>query len=312
MIFRKIFFYVFLFLTMHSAWALNDCPKEPPVPTQEQMAEMRKNAKDRGFLWTITKNGKTSHLYGSIHLSKLDWRVPGAAVMQAVRQSDALAFELNLQDTETTKTLNEQLTKSTSFEIPAQLKERIARLPASNCLSSSEWATLPPETKVAFLSGLTLVKEGFHAGYGIELVFTTMANRMRKPVIAIETVQEQMSALAPINPTHALLSYEKLLASVESGASNSVTLKTLKAWAESDLATLNSYADWCLCMNSADDRLQIKKILDDRNLVMAERIDKLNSQYRSVFTAVGSLHMVGETGLPKLFEKLGYTVERVF
>jgi len=312
MLFRKLFFYSSLFLTVHSTWAQNDCPKEPPVPTQEQIAEMRKNAKDRGFLWRITKNGKSSHLYGSIHLSKMDWRVPGAATMQAIRQSDALAFELNLQDPEVQKVLKVQQITPPASELPAQLKDRIARLPASNCLTTSDWASLTPEAKVAYLNGLTLVKEGVHAGYGIELVFTSMANRMRKPVIAIETVQEQMSALAPINPSHALSNYEKLIASVESGVSNSITLKTLKVWSESDFATLNNYADWCQCMNSANDRLQIKRILDDRNVVMAERIDKLNSQYRSVFIAIGSLHMVGETGLPKLFEKLGYTVERVF
>lgn len=297
---------------MHNALAQNDCPKEPPVPTQEQMAEMRKNAKDRGFLWRITKNGKTSHLYGSIHLSKIDWRVPGTAIMQAVRQSDALAFELNLQDPEAQSVLKAQHTNPPTFELSPQLKDRIARLPASNCLSPSDWASLSPQTKVTYLNGLPILKEGFHAGYGIELVFTTIANRMRKPVLAIETVQEQMLALAPINPAQALVSYEKLVASVEAGASNSITFKTLKAWAESDFATLNTYADWCQCMDSADDRLHMKKILDDRNAVMVERIDKLNSQYRSVFTAVGSLHMVGETGLPKLLEKLGYTVERIF
>ena len=310
--FRKIFFYASFFLTVNSASAQNDCPKEPPVPTQEQMVEMRKNAKDRGFLWKITKNGKTSHLYGSIHLSKMDWRVPGAVTMQAVRQSDALAFELNLQDPEAQKILKVQHTNSPASELPPKLKDRIARLPASNCLSTSDWASLAPETKVAYLSGLPILMAGYHQGYGIELVFTAIANRMRKPILAIETVQEQMAALVPINPSQALISYEKLVASIEAGTSNSVTFKTLKTWAESDFTTLNSYADWCQCMISVDDKLQMKKILDDRNVVMAERIDKLNLQYRSVFAAVGSLHMVGETGLPKLFEKLGYTVERVF
>lgn len=164
MISKYLLFCISLVLTMHNALAQNDCPKEPPVPTQEQMAEMRKNAKDRGFLWRITKNGKTSHLYGSIHLSKIDWRVPGTAIMQAVRQSDALAFELNLQDPEAQSVLKAQHTNPPTFELSPQLKDRIARLPASNCLSPSDWASLSPQTKVTYLNGLPILKEGFHAG----------------------------------------------------------------------------------------------------------------------------------------------------
>ena len=50
---------------------------------------------------------------------------------------------------------------------------------------------------------------------------------------------------------------------------------------------------------------------DDRNVALAERIDALHAQGRRVFVAVGSLHMGGGTGLPKLLADKGFAVERV-
>jgi uncharacterized protein len=56
----------------------------------------------------------------------------------------------------------------------------------------------------------------------------------------------------------------------------------------------------------------MKRLLNDRNLPMAERIDTLHSQGRKVFTAIGTLHMISPTGLPALMQKRGYVVEKVF
>ena len=52
-------------------------------------------------------------------------------------------------------------------------------------------------------------------------------------------------------------------------------------------------------------------MLDDRNPALAERIDALHMGGKSVFAAVGSLHMVGKLGLPLLMAQRGYQVERV-
>ncbi len=309
---RKILCLLPFIFTISSVFAQSDCPKEPQAPTAEQTAEMRRNAKDCGFLWKLTKNGKVSHLYGTIHLSKVDWRVPGSTVMQAIRQSNSFAIELNIYDPATQKEMAAQSATAKGIELSTALKERVARLTPSNCLKPNEWEQLSSEMKVAYLDGLTLLKEGIHPSLGVEAVLTTIASRMQKPVIAIETWQEQLKALTPVSSTQALASFEKTLTALEAKTNQLLTFKTLKAWAESDFETLSAYADWCQCMNNDDDRLLMKKTLDDRNFVMAERIDKLNTENRSVFSAIGSLHMIGENGLPKLLEKSGYKVERVF
>ena len=57
--------------------------------------------------------------------------------------------------------------------------------------------------------------------------------------------------------------------------------------------------------------LRNTRLLDARNPGLAERIDALHTSGQRVFAAVGSLHMIGRTGLPALLARRGYTVERI-
>ena len=55
----------------------------------------------------------------------------------------------------------------------------------------------------------------------------------------------------------------------------------------------------------------MKRLLDDRNPVLAAAIDKVHAGGRSTFAAVGSLHMIGTSGLPAQMRQRGYVVEQV-
>jgi uncharacterized protein len=114
------------------------------------------------------------------------------------------------------------------------------------------------------------------------------------------------------NPTEALTAVEEGLTQLEDGSAQALMGKLAQSWADSDHATINSYADWCKCVSTDKERAEMKRALDDRNLPMAERINTLHSQGRTVFTAVGALHMIGPMGLPALMQQRGFAVEKVF
>ncbi len=65
------------------------CPPEAQQPTPAQIQDGLKSAKDRGFLWRASKDGRTSYLYGTMHIAKVDWMFPGATVVDALRATDA-------------------------------------------------------------------------------------------------------------------------------------------------------------------------------------------------------------------------------
>jgi uncharacterized protein YbaP (TraB family) len=104
---------------------------------------------------------------------------------------------------------------------------------------------------------------------------------------------------------------ESGLAELEGGRARPMLMRIVQAWADADHDTLMHYDDWCECRSTAADVEAMKRLLDDRNPPLAERIDALHASGGPVFAAVGSLHMVGPLGLPALLAQRGFTVERV-
>ena len=74
------------------------CPPPAPVPTAGELQAARRDAVDRGFLWRIRRDGRMSALYGTLHLGKVEWTVPGPRVAQALQDSDVVALEIDPLD----------------------------------------------------------------------------------------------------------------------------------------------------------------------------------------------------------------------
>jgi uncharacterized protein YbaP (TraB family) len=84
-----------------------------------------------------------------------------------------------------------------------------------------------------------------------------------------------------------------------------------QAWADGDLGALEDYPNWCRCADTESQRALLRRLNDERNAAMAERIDALHGQGRRVFAAVGALHMTGPQALPLLLAQRGFEVQRV-
>jgi uncharacterized protein YbaP (TraB family) len=82
-------------------------------------------------------------------------------------------------------------------------------------------------------------------------------------------------------------------------------------WADSDYDDMAHFDAWCECLDTESERNMLKRLNDERNPSMADRIDALHASGKQVFAAVGSMHMFGPKGLPALMEQRGYGVERV-
>lgn len=284
------------------------CPPQASAPTPQQLQAARAQARDRGALWRIGRDGRVSWLYGTLHLGKLEWAMPGPKLTQALLAVDAVALELDVSDPATLA----QLAQSTPVLIPpAALQQRLARQMAAACVPASALSSWHPVLQVLALSGLDARWIGLDPGYGVEHVLAGFARASKLPVIALETPAIQMQALVPAQPEEAQLFLEVLLTQLESGLTRRVMGRLAHAWADGDLDTVSTYKDWCECIDGEDDRAALRRINDDRNLHMADRIAHLHGQGQRLFAAVGLLHMTGAQALPRLLAERGFTVERV-
>ena len=292
-----------------------DCPPVPREPSAEQLQAALQAARDRGFLWRISKDGRDSYLYGTIHVGKLDWAFPGPLVREALEGAETLALELDLTDPQVLAQLSRSMkpdaTRGTRFQLPAAAQQRLARQAQLACVGPDVLGGQHPVMQAITLTVLAARQDGLDPGYAQELVLGGIARAIDKRIVSLETPEMQAGLLVPSDQKQALAVAEQTITQLEKGQARAMLVKVARVWEEGDLDQLSSFEQWCGCADSEDERQFLHRVNDERNGPMAERIDALHSSGRTVFAAVGALHMTGAHGLPQLLQQRGYTVERV-
>jgi uncharacterized protein YbaP (TraB family) len=290
--------------------APSDCPPLAQPPSAQQIRAGMQAARDRGFLWRIRKDGRTSHLYGTVHIAKADWVYPGATLMSALRASDLIALELDLLD----PAIVERLRAGMALQDRALTGELALRLKAqvkAACLPDELLTAMAPEMVATTLVVMAARREGLDPAYAIDAVVAGLGRGLAKPVTSLETPELQLAVLRgrTREETHAIV--DQVLAELESGRASPMLVRIARLWSEGRFAELEAYERWCDCLDTPEERALHRRLLDDRNPALAERIDALHRGGKQVFAAVGSLHMIGPGGLPALLKQRGYEVERV-
>jgi uncharacterized protein len=292
--------------------AAPSCPPPLAQPTQEKMQALFKSAKDRGFLWKIEKDGKSGHLFGSMHVGKEAWSIPGPKTMAAFVGSDIVALELDILD----PAIQADMANPAKFgikplELSPTLKSRLDTLAARVCAPVKELSAMHPMMQVITITLFDARFMDLEIAYGSEIFLSGFARGANKPVESLESVALQLRTLLGGEPQPMLAGIDRSLVLMEQGKSRPITERMVNAWASGNLNELETYQKWCECATTDDDRKALQTLNDERNPKLAAGIDKLMSSGKTVFAAVGALHMTGPKALPKLLQEMGYKVERV-
>lgn len=293
-----------------AARAANDsCPPVAQPPTPEQVQAAQRDARDRGFLWRITKQGRSSYLFGTLHLGKLPWIFPGPQLRDALTATDTLALEIDLTDAALLR--NPPAAATAPMPLSDALRARLTRQIAAACVPEPALQRLNPLMQAITLTVLSARWEGLDAGFAQEIVLATAARAQQRPIVSLESAQSQLAVLLPADPADAQRLLDQALEQLEKGRARPLLRRLADAWAEGRFSEIEDYARWCECADTPQDRAFLRRLNDERNAPMAERIDRLHGDGKRVLVAVGALHMTGEQGLPRLMAARGYTVERL-
>ena len=303
---------VWLALSAPAAGVAQSCPPLPAALTPQQIQTLTRDAKDRGFLWKIEKDGRAGYLYGSMHLGKQAWAVPGPRTLAALTASEVVALELDILD----PSIQAQMADPSRFGIkpvvlPSALQMRMNAFARKVCLPPAALTKQHPLLQLVAVTLFDARFSGLEIGYGSEIFLADFARTVGKPVIGLETAESQMRVLLQGDAAETIASVDRGLMIVEQGKSRAVNRRMADAWAEGNLADLENYQQWCECVETRADRKALQRLNDERNPGLAAGIDKLMRGNQSLFAAVGALHMTGPKALPKLMQELGYQVERV-
>jgi len=287
------------------------CPPEPAPLDATQLQRGMRAAKDHGFLWRIQRDGRTSYLYGTIHVARAEWMFPGPRTAAALNASDTVALEIDVLDADMQARIVAALRKQGATALPAPLAARLERRFVTECIDAATMRALAPEFQIATLTVLAARRDGLHPAYAIDAVLAATAHSLDKTTVSLETPEAQAAVLLGSSPAETIEFVTAGLDELESGRARPLLVRLAKAWSTGDLAELEGYERWCDCLHTAAERAAMKRMLDDRNPALAAAIDALHARGETVFAAVGSLHMVGANGLPALLARRGYRVEAV-
>ena len=302
-----------LLLVMPAALAQTpaSCPPVAQMLAPERIQAGMRDAVDHGFLWRISKGGRASYLFGTVHVATVDWMFPGPRVVQALRSADVVALELDMLDPDIQRRMAQGMATHPGTALPEPLAQRLQRQVQAACLPAEALAKLSPEMQVTTLTVLAARRDGLDPSYGIDMFLAGFARGAKKAVVSLETPEQQLQLLQMQNPVETIAFVEASLSDLETGRARQTLARITKVWADSNHAELARYGEWCECRETAADRDAMKRMLDDRNPALADRIAALHTGGKQVFAAVGSLHMIGPLGLPALMAQRGYHVEKL-
>ena len=287
------------------------CPPTLAPPTPDEVHAAARVARDHGALWTIEKDGHGSWLYGTIHVGNLAMSIPGPKLIRALGDADVLAIEVDLTSPVIAQAMRAPRDSSEGPAVPPALLERLRALAEKACVPWELLSNLPPMMIVAALTALEARWEGLDPSYGTEFVLAGFAQARKKPIVSLESPGTQRKALSGGPPGQRLAALERATASLEQGNMRPAIRALAKAWQDGDLVTIADFEQWSGSASSPEAKADVERMVFSRNPDLAAAIDLAHREGKRVFAATGILHMVGDEGLPKLLQKLGYKVERV-
>jgi uncharacterized protein YbaP (TraB family) len=287
------------------------CPPSA-IASLEKPGTALRNGVDRGMLWRIERDGRTSWLYGTLHVGRGDWVRPGPTIQKALNQSDTLALELDSRDEATARTMSQPADPEVLARVlSGERARRLERQAGEACVPPAALSRLQPILQVTALAGLVARADGLYPEFGVDETLAVSARNSNKPIVALESAAEQIKVLTGGSESEEAEQVDAALDELESGKLRGQLKEMADVWARSDAARLARYAEWCDCVKTPAEQRLMKRLLDDRNPNLADGIERLHSGGKGVFAAVGALHMIGPQGLPTLMAARGFTVTPV-
>lgn len=287
------------------------CPPAIAMPSEAQAQSLAAQAPDRGLLYRLRRDGVDSYLYGTLHVGRMEWLFPGPRLREAMTQSRVLALELDLQDPATLQILSQPPRHAEALKLSEPLRKRMSAQARAACLPEQALASLHPILQLSTYTVLQARWDGLDPSFGQEQMLSAWARQQGRSVLALESAERQQQALIPARAGEARKALLKGLDQLERGQVRPVLRRLAQAWADGDLELLQNYERWCECIEDEQDRIELRRLNDERNPELAHGIEALHAKGQPVLAAVGALHLSGDQSLPRLLAARGFEVERL-
>lgn len=276
-------------------------------PLVESTGSVEEVKHSQGMLWKIAKEGKeTSYLFGTIHVSDVEITTLPNAVDKSLQDTDQFVMEAlpdAKQMTELSKAMFFNDGQLLSTFVDAPVYEKTKEILASYHLGADAVSVMKPWA--AFL----IMNYPPDPGEPLDMVLLSLAQQNGAAVAGLETLTEQGDIFSQLNMEEQVALLTDTVCHYDLVETDFVAMKSF--YLERDLAGLYNYAQ----RYSTDDKpvyqKLMKKLIDDRNHMMADRMQVMLEK-GNAFIAIGAMHLPGKEGVLSLLEKQGYSVSAIY
>jgi hypothetical protein len=259
--------------------------------------------------WSVKGAHNTVYLLGSVHVLKpSDSELPAEA-LHAYQSASALVMELDLNNIDVGELagLGPELESLPAGET---LEHVLGATAYASFLEHAKPFGLDPELFSHYqpwfvaitLEQLELTQLGFTAGSGVDEQFAQRAQADHKPIVALETLDQQLGLFA-----HLSLDQQRrflLYTLDDSDDAASQVNAVVDAWRQGDTAALER-----LLTESYAEFPELYRLLTtDRNHRWLPTLTGLLHESQDYLVVVGALHLVGKDGVVELLRQAGYQV----
>ena len=272
---------------------------------------------DRGALFKVAAHGHTMYLFGTMHVGQPGFYPLEPRIAGAVSRASALALEIDPgQDpgaiAQAMQAHGMQPAGASGPAMSPALRKRLDKVIAKAGIDAESVARLKPWLLATVLAMAEYASQGYRADLSVDSHLAQLARAAKVPIVALETPASQMSLFSRLSDAEQLRFLEDSVGMIESGKQGEEVRVIVDAWRSADQEGFNKIAERAANDTSVAGVFVKKVLLDERNVIMADKLAGMLERSDNTVAAVGVLHLIGNTSVPALLSARGLKVERVY
>jgi hypothetical protein len=266
------------------------------------------------LMWKVASPTATVYLIGSIHVATEEMYPLAKEMEEAFVKSDTLVVEVNMNKIDQARLLQfvqEKGMYKDGKTLSGALSKETVKALTDFCgqlgLPAAALELYKPWFVSLQLQVMAIQKAGYDPRLGIDMHFIGQAEKSNKKIEELETAEFQLNMLAGFD---AELQAKALAATLDEMKDLKADVGQIKdAWVAGDAKLLSE-----LLSKSSKKHPELreieKKVVDERNGPMAEKVEAYLKGNQTIFLIAGCAHMVGDKGIVKILRDHHFTVEQ--
>jgi uncharacterized protein YbaP (TraB family) len=270
-------------------------------------------AQDRGLFWRVQSKTATVYLLGSIHFADASFYPMRKKIQQAFDHSDNLVVEVKM-DAAGVAQARKMIQKEGVYPGNDTIRDHLKADTYDSLRKQLQQLDIPystvehqkPGILIMTLTAAQMMQLGFKSDDGIDIHFIHRAEAQKKPILELETIQQQLNLLLKIADGDLLI--QEALSDFDQ---TDDTMRSLvQSWKRGDEKRLNTILfDDVLAQHPSYLPLY-KQLFFRRNTAMAKKIEGYLKTDKRYFVVVGAGHLIGDKSVVALLNRNGYKAER--